>query len=92
MTIDSYLSELKKFYQLKYNQTLEKHGEKNKEYAEFWAQKETETKIYNTLCGDRNKELRQKIAEKITGEKTPFYKSAVHDLQKMIIQNMKDAL
>lgn len=87
MSIDQFLTSCKLEYCIEYQKVLQ--YKKPEDYAVFCAGKKLDTYIYNKLAGEKNKLIRQKIAEKITGGKVSLYRSGVHDLQKLILEHIK---
>jgi IS1 family transposase len=88
MSIDQFLINCRLEYCIEYQKHIQ--AQKPTELAIFYAVKKLDSYVYTKLAGDRNKSIRQKIVEKITGQKTPYYKSGVHELQKMIINQIKN--
>lgn len=84
MTIDQFLINCVNVYITEFKYLLEKN---DIEYSKYWAEKKLNSYIYERLSGNRNKKIRQQIAEKITGQKTPFYKSGIHEIQNLIFVN-----
>ena len=87
MSIDQFLTNCKLEYCIEYQKVLQ--AKKPEDYAVFCACKKLDTYIYNKLAGEKNKSIRQKIAEKITGGKVPLYRSGVHEMQRLILEYIK---
>jgi len=85
MTLDQFFENCK----LKYSDELERLSKENQntEYAKYWAEKKVSNYIYQMLAGKSSKDTRKNIAEMITGQKTPYYKSGIHEIEKLIINH-----
>ena len=87
MSIDQFLTNCRLVYSSEYQKYIQ--AKKQHDLSEFYACKKLDSYIYTRLAGDTNKKIRQQIAEKITGGKVPFYRSGVHELQKLILEYIK---